>query len=254
MPEALAIEGLSVRFGKRLVLERVSLRAEYGTVTAILGPNGAGKSTLLKAIVGLIRCSGSVLVDGTPVLNRSPAARARLLAYVPQQSLLDSPLSCWEVVAQGRYARTSGLGGLGRADRAEVERAMQVMNVHELASAPFNQLSHGQKRRVTIARALATSARVLLLDEPTASLDVCHALSLLQMLGGLARDGHCVVTVLHSLDDALQWADHAVLLSGGRCVLSGPVGEVVTKDPVRRVMGVDLVAGGGLGYRLVEEA
>lgn len=248
MPEALRCRGLRVRRGKRVVLHDVDLDAPRGQVTAILGPNGAGKSTLLRALAGLLSFEGSVHVGGRALSELDRIERARSLAFVPQQSLLASSLPVRRVVAQGRFPHRRGLGGLTRADHDAVAKAMARADVQPLADRPFTRLSFGEQRRVLLARGLATGADVLLLDEPAASLDIAHALSLYALLRELAEDGHGVIVVLHHLDAALQHTDHALLLNEGHAVAHGPTPEVIGRGTVRHVYGVEMIEGGGLGF------
>lgn len=249
---AILVEEVSVARDARRVLDGVSFAAERGQILALLGPNGAGKSTLLRAVTGLLPFLGTVHIDGADVRALSPRERARRIALVPQQTSLHSPLPVREVVAQGRYAQRSALAGLGAVDRERIAWALDRTDMGALAERAFTSLSCGEQRRTLIARSLASDATILCLDEPTASLDVQHALELYAMLRRLAHEGYAVVVVLHPLDDARTHADRALLLADGRCVRSGAASEVVSAGPVRDVYGVELVPGAGLGFRLAE--
>jgi len=249
---ALSLARVSARLGGRAVLDGIDVEVEHGEVFAVLGPNGAGKSTLLRAAAGLLRVEGEVRLDGHPLHALDRAERARRLAYVPQQSALESPLSVRRVVAQGRYAFGRGLGGLSREDARRVDEALEIADVTELARRRFTELSHGERRRVLLARAIATSARLILLDEPTAALDVAHTLAFFTLLQRLASEGYALFVVLHDLAHVLDHADRALLLRRGAPVASGTVDEVVTPARVREVYGVEMVAGGSIGYRLAE--
>ena len=249
MPEsanAVTTEQLSVRLGARTVLHGVSFVARHGDVTAVLGPNGAGKTTLLKAIAGLLPHHGVIRIDGRELQTMGRSERVQKLAYVPQVSLLASPFQVEHVVQQARYSvpRTKG------AMHAPVEHAMELVDVVHLRKRAFTQLSGGERRRVLLARALATEARIILLDEPTASLDIGHALSFYALLKELAGQGYCIVTVLHRLDDALRFTDHASLLDQGRLKHQGPTAEVVAVDPVREVYGVEMTEEVSFALRL----
>lgn len=248
----LQAQRLGVARGGRHVLREIELSARAGEIIAVLGPNGAGKSSLLRALVGLAPYTGQITLGQHEVAALSAQQRATRVAFVPQQSALRAALPVHEVVAQGRYAHRSGLGPNAR-DRAAVEAALQVTGSAALASRPFTQLSLGEQRRVLLARALSSEARVLCLDEPSAAFDVAHALQLYALLRELAHKGHAIVIVLHQLDDALHHADRALLLADGRCACAGPVAEVICEDSVRRVYGVELLRGAGLGFRLPAE-
>ncbi len=249
---ALVVSGLTVRRGDRDVLEDVNLTAPAAAISVLLGPNGAGKSTLLKAVLGFLPHGGRITLAGRDVRQLDPRARARQCGYVPQHSALEAPLPVREVVAQGRFAH--GAGGAfatpGRADTAAADAAMERTDIARLADRPFTTLSYGERRRVLVARALATGAPLLLLDEPTAALDVGHALALFRTLRAVARDGAAVVVVLHQLQEAAAIADHAVLLAGGRCVRAGAPAEVIAPGPVRSVYGVEMVPAAQFACRL----
>jgi iron complex transport system ATP-binding protein len=249
----LSAHGLSVDRGRRRVVDDVTFAARAGALTALLGPNGAGKSTVLKAVAGLLPFAGSVEVDGQDVRALEPRARARRIAYVPQHSALEAPIPVVDVVAQGRFAHhESAFGAPGAADRDAVARALALTDLEGFARRTFDRLSYGERRRVLLARALATEARLLLLDEPTAALDVGHALALFRVLRRLLADGVAVLVVLHQLQEALAFADEALLLANGRLVAAGAPADVLTDEAARAVYGVELVPAGGLGFRLVD--
>jgi iron complex transport system ATP-binding protein len=248
----LAVDRLRVLRGPRAVVDDVSFIAPAGALTVLLGPNGAGKSTVLKALCGLLPYAGDVRVDGADARALDRRARARAIAYVPQYSALEAPLPVRDVVVQGRFPHGLGLARPAAADDAAVDSALARTDLRALADRPFNALSYGERRRVLLARALATEARVLLLDEPTAALDVAHALALLAVLADVARAGAAVVLVLHQLQEAAAAAEHAVLIAGGRCVIAGPVAQVIAAEPVRAVYGVELVARAQFACRLAD--
>jgi len=154
----------------------------------------------------------------------------------------------------GRYPHRDGWGRPSRDDRAAITAALAATGALALADRPFSRLSYGERRLILLARALATGARLLLLDEPTAALDVAHALGLLQRLRQLANAGHAVIVALHHLDEAATHCSRAMLLREGRVVRTGSIDEVVAAEPVREVFGVELVPNAGLGYRLPEPA
>lgn len=249
---ALEVRNLRVRLGSREVLKRVSLRAEFGRVTAILGPNGAGKSSLLRAVAGIIDGEGEVLLSGVPARGIEARERAKQVSFVPQQSLLRMAMQVRTVVALGRYAHRNGLARSTSADDAAIHEALEETDSLQFAERAFTELSFGEQKRVMIARALATGARTLLLDEPTASLDVEHSLRLFVLLRALAAQGRCIVVVLHHLDEALNFSDEVALIKAGELLAHGAAREIITPERVRALYGVDMVYGGGLGFRLPE--
>lgn len=248
MPSALEIKRLGVQLGKTTILKNVSLSVEQGAIAAVLGANGAGKTTLLRATAGLVPFEGEVHVAGTPLETLSRGERVQALAYVPQRSLLDSPLSVQVIVEQGRYALTSGT--LRREAASAIEQAMDRVDIHHLADRPFTQLSGGEQRRVLLARALATGARLVLLDEPTASLDVAHSVLLLELLQTLADEGYTFVVVMHDLNNAARFATRAALLHEGRVLVEGPTPEVIAPGALEEAYGVRVVHGAAMQFEL----
>lgn len=256
----------SVSLGKRVVLTDVALSCQKGTHTAILGRNGAGKTTLLRAIVGLVKASGSVRINGAPLHELSPLQRARLVAYVPQRSELQARLSVEDVVAQGRFAhrqnpvflRGGQAHGSHRASELRalharaIEVALDMTDTRALRYRYYPELSGGEQRRVLLARALASEAPVIALDEPTAGLDISHALAFYEQLRHLTAWGRTVVTVLHHLNDAASWCDRAAVVHDGKLFFEGP--PTLPAEVVREVYDVEVVPGAAPDYRLVGNA
>ena len=246
---AVEVRDLSVQRGKRCVLSDVSLSAHFGEVLAVLGPNGAGKSSLLRALGGLSAYEGQVLLTGRELRSLSASERARAVSFVPQQSQLTAALPVLEVVKQGRHMHREGLKA-SRDDERSIAAALQQVDIEQLAERAFDELSCGEQKRVLLARALCSGARVLLLDEPTASLDIEHALRFTALLRELAANGYCVIVVLHQLDEALQVSDRALLLKVGHTLSLGPSAQVIDAPHVRELYGVELLHNAALGFRL----
>lgn len=249
-PAGIRARAVSVRLGGRTIVNGVDLDAAPGRLTAIVGPNGSGKTTLLRALAGLVDFSGRIEVAGADLHRLRPAERARTIAYLPQASELRAMLSVRQVVALGRYATHPGLFASTHADEVAVRRALARVRIPELIEQTYPRLSGGQKRLVLLARALATGATTLLLDEPTASLDVKHALELFELLSELAGEGYAVVVVLHDLDDVQRHAGSALLLDAGRAQALGAPGEATFISAAEHTYGVSLVPHDRLGFRL----
>ena len=250
MSGGLRARGVSVALGGRPILNGVDLDAAPGALTAIVGPNGSGKTTLLRALAGLTAASGEIRAGGVELRSLAPPARAQRVAYLPQTSKLDAMLGVREVVALGRYAARPRSFLHTRADDGAVAHALERVGIPELAGRAYPELSGGQKRLVLLARALATGASTLLLDEPTASLDVKNALELFALLASLASDGYTLVVVLHDLDDVQRHAGHAVLLDAGCARAAGAPRAASFIAAAERTYGVSLVPADRLGFRL----
>jgi iron complex transport system ATP-binding protein len=231
---------LTVRRGGRLILDRVSVSLGAGTVTAVLGPNGSGKSTLLRSLTGLWRRdSGDVGLDGRPLERYSRTAIARRVAFLPQDTRCDFAFTVEEIVSMGRHPHVGAYGAQRPGDRRAIDAALTTCGLHDLRSRTVDRLSGGERQRVAIARCLAAEPGALLLDEPTAHLDLEHALSLLGLCRTLAHAGTAVAFATHDLGAAARFATNVVLLAEGRVVATGPPAAVLTPARLRDVFAVD---------------
>ena len=246
----LQTHGLGASLGQRPVLHDVNLALQPGW-TAIVGPNGAGKSTLLRCLAGLqVLSSGSVSLNGQDLRRLKPAQRARQIAWLAQQGEAIGDLSVLETVALGRLAHLGLLGTPGAADNAAVMAAMRLTECTAWAHRPLHALSGGERQRVLLARALATEAGVLLLDEPTTHLDAPHQVALARLFRQLAASRQ-VVTVLHDLAIALQ-ADQVVVLAAGRVVAHGPARHAPLQRQIEAVFnGAIRISTDGQGWPVV---
>ncbi|MFI7893683.1 heme ABC transporter ATP-binding protein [Streptomyces sp. Cmuel-A718b] len=222
-PGSPAVEaaGLSVRLGQRQVLDSVDLTAHAGEVVALVGPNGAGKSTLLAALAAdLAPASGEVRIDGRPATAWSAPELALRRSVLPQAAVLSFPFPVEDVVRMGR----APWAGTEREDEddAAVAAAMAATEVTRFAARPFSALSGGEKARVALARVLAQRAPLMLLDEPTAALDLRHQELVLRICRERAAAGDAVVVVLHDLGLAAAYADRVAVLHDGRIAELGP--------------------------------
>ncbi len=231
---------VSVRLGKSLALNDVTLSIPRGSVTAIIGPNGSGKSTLLRALASLLRPeTGSVLLDGAAIARMSPGQVARRIATLPQSPGAVPGMTVQELVEQGRYPHTGPLRMLSDRDRAAVERALELTSSGSFRHRLIESLSGGERQRVWIALALAQEPRILLLDEPTTFLDINHQIQALNLIRALNRDhGLTVVMALHDLNQASQYSERLVVLRGGRIVEQGTPAAVIREDMLASVFNV----------------
>lgn len=230
--------GVTIRYRRagRPALRGVSCRVEERRLVAAVGPNGSGKTTLVRALSGLLPLEGGTVTVG----GRNAAAWprdefARVVGVLPQREEILFPLRVAETVMLGRYAHLGPIAAAGDADRAAVNTALERCDVSELAERPVDSLSGGEWQRVRLARALAQAPQALILDEPTASLDVRHEMELFELFRRLTDGGLATLVITHHLNLAARFADHILLLSGGELVAEGPPREVLTRDTLGRV-------------------
>ena len=234
----LSARGLTVRYpgALRQALDAVTFEAVPGELLAITGPNGSGKTTLLRAVMGLIRPErGTALVGDRTVETWGREALARIVGVVPQREETVFPLRVREMVMLGRYARLGPVAAAGAPDREAVERALARCDATELADRRVDELSGGEWQRVRVARAIAQEPRVLILDEPTASLDVRHEMELFELVRELVDDGLTGIVITHELNLAARFADRMLLLDQGRVVRAGTPVDVLDRDVLGRV-------------------
>ncbi len=238
----LEASGVAARYGERLALSGVDAAVVAGELLGVIGPNGSGKSTLLRVLAGIQRpAAGEVRLDGRPLGALDARARARSIAVVPQETRLAFPMRVRDLVLLGRLPYTGPLGWEGWEDVAAARRAMARATVEGLADRLVDDLSGGERQRVVVARALAQEPEVLLLDEPTANLDLRHAVELLDLFRDLARaSGLAVAVVLHDLNLASMYCDRLLLLSEGRVHSVGRPGEVLVYEDLCAVYGTEL--------------
>ena len=238
---SLRAEGVGFSIGGRWLVREATLAVAPGQLVALVGPNGSGKSTLLRLLAGVWTPSaGAVTLDGRAVGRLPRREVARAVTLVPQDTHIAFPFSVRELVAMGRHAHRGRFEREGAADREAIARGLARADVAALADRDATTLSGGERQRVLIARSLATDARHLLLDEPTASLDVAHALDVLALCRRLADEGHALAVALHDLNLARRFATDAALLRDGAVVASGPAAEVLTPAAVGTVFGVEV--------------
>lgn len=243
---SLVLRDLAVRYPNGVDgLHDATFTAQAGQLTALIGPNGSGKSTLLRVAAGLSTPrAGEVVWDGTPVRDLERRERAQRIALLPQTVTAVYRHAVREVVALGRYPHREGLWARWtEADENAVTSALEATGISALADRGFDELSGGERQRVLVASLLVQGADLLLLDEPTAALDLHHQVSLMRLLAGLARRGRTVVCATHDLNLAAHFADAVVLLDQGRVRAHGPVATVLTPENLGAVYGDDIWVG-----------
>ncbi len=247
------IEGLRVELGGREVLRGIGTVFQEKRLTGIIGPNGAGKSTLVRAGLGILPAArGRVLLGGRDLRTLRRRQVARQMAFVPQDTHMEFAFSVEEVVAMGRYPYLDPLAHEGPEDRKAVRWAMERIELLDLARRPVTTLSGGECQRVLIARALATEASALFLDEPISNLDIGHRLDILDFLRELAASGKTVVTVLHDLELALRFCDPILVLDAGQAAGWGSPEEILNSGVLEEVFGISIEKAIGRAGQIVK--
>lgn len=251
-------ESLSVDLGTTPVLRDLAFEIEAGEWIGLIGPNGSGKTTLLRTLAGLLPYRGTLTLDGRPLGAWKPRELARRLAFVRQSPALEFDFTVEEFVLLGRSPHRGWLDGFTRADRERARAALAEMDMTEYAGRSLGALSGGEQQRVQLAQALAQEAEILLLDEPTAHLDVHHQFDGMGRVAALVREGHTVLAAFHDLAFAARYAHRLFVLHHGRLVAAGPPRDVITPALVRSVFRVEadvtLDADGTLDVRYLAPA
>ncbi|HLF68453.1 MAG TPA: ABC transporter ATP-binding protein [Gaiellaceae bacterium] len=232
---AIELRGVTVRLGGRRVVDGVDASVVRGEWLAVIGPNGAGKTTLLRAVAGLVPFDGSIELEGRPARGLHRTELARMVAVVPQEPSTPPWMTVAEYVLLGRTPHLGSFAKEGRRDRDAAARALARLDLLEYRDRRLGTLSGGEKQRAVVAQALAQEARIVLLDEPTASLDIGHGQQALDLLDVLrSESGLTLVAAMHDLTLAAQYADRMLLLDGGRIAAEGLPRDVLTEETIAR--------------------
>ena len=235
------LRSVTVELGGRPVVDAVDVSVADGEWLALIGPNGAGKTTLLRAVARLVPYAGEIALDGRAATELPRSELARLVAVVPQEPSTPPWMTVAEYVLLGRTPHLGPLAKEGACDRDAAARALARLDLLPFADRRLGTLSGGEKQRVVVARALAQEARIVLLDEPTAALDIGHQQQALELLDGLrAESGLTLVAAMHDLTLAAQYADRMVLLDAGRVVADGSPAEVLTEAVIAQHYGANI--------------
>jgi iron complex transport system ATP-binding protein len=239
---ALRFDAVRFGYGARPVLDGIDLTVGAGEMVGLLGPNGAGKTTLLRLATGILHpASGEVRLFGREISSVPRRERARLAAVVPQEARATFDFTVREMVLMGRAPHLGLLGIEHAADLDAAEAALRATGLVELADARLREMSGGEKQRVLLARALAQEAPLLLLDEPTAFLDLRHRLEVYRLAARLRSErGLTIVAVSHDVNLAARFCPRLVLLHAGRIAADGPPEAVVTRETIRRTYGAEV--------------
>ena len=251
--DTLALHHVGIEIDGRWLVQSTSLTLSPGQLTALIGPNGAGKTTLLRLLAGLWQPSeGFVTLNGCQLPQFHRRELAQHIAFVPQNTDVGFAFTVKDIVMMGRNPHLGRFQHETEYDYYCVEQAMIKTDVAHLAHRLMTELSGGERQRVIIARSLATQAKIMLLDEPTASLDVAHALEVLDLLTQLAEEGQTIVFSMHDINYAMRYAEQVVLIHQGRIFDFGLTDKVLTDDAMREVFGVRVERRNGLVFSAIE--
>lgn len=237
----LEVDSIHFSIDGKKILDGISARFAPCRIHGIIGPNGSGKSTLLKNICRVwVPQSGSIRIHGRDYTGIPRKELSSLVTLVPQNSSIAFPLSVYDIVAMGRHPHLGRFDGLGHGDRDIIERALRQTNIHALKDRNINELSGGEGQLAIIARAIATEAPLILLDEPTSELDVKHTLEIVDLLYEFREQGKTILVNIHDLNLARKLCDTISILSGGKLYFSGSPEEAFSGDNIRQVFQVNV--------------
>ncbi len=239
----LEIQDMSLSYNHLPVVKGLSFQLQPGELVGLIGPNGCGKTSIIKAISRILALrSGRITLDGKEMQRFSRSELARRVGVVPQNPYLPDTFTVNEVVLLGRNPHLGFLRGEGSRDFAIAWQAMERTGVAPLAERRMSELSGGEKQRVTIARVLAQEPQIILLDEPTANLDINHQIEILHLIKGLCQEKKLAVLIaIHDLNLAAQYCDRLLLISRGQLHSEGTPREVITASNIREVYGVESI-------------
>ncbi len=236
----LELKDVSFSYGKRPVLESITMCVEEGEIVSIVGPNGSGKTTLLKCINRILKPKGNILLDGVDLKKLKLNEIAQLMGYVPQSTMYSFPTTVFDVVLLGRKPY---LGWSPSSKDLEiVSNVLSLLGLDNLILRNFNELSDGEKQKILIARALAQEPKLLLLDEPTSNLDIKHQLEVLSLIRNIAKKKKIsAIMAIHDLNLASQFSDRIFFLRQGKIYDFGTPEAVITKENIKAVYGVNTI-------------
>ncbi len=235
------VKDLSYAYGKHKVLEHISFEAQEGEFLSLLGPNGAGKSTLFRCMLGLLSPNeGEVLADGIPVSSMSPSALAQKIAYIPQSHDPVFHYSVYDMVLMGTTAQRGVFSPPGREQEEVVAEALRRLQLFDLRDRSYRTLSGGERQLVLIARAMVQKAKILLMDEPSASLDFGNRIRVMERVKELCREGYCVIQTTHDPEQAYLYSDTILALRDGKVLAHGKPRDIFREDLISALYGVEV--------------
>lgn len=238
---SIQVTDLSFSYGDVRVLDGVSFSAEYGEFLSVLGPNGAGKSTLFRCMLGLLSpAGGDTLIDGTSVSTLDAGELAKKIAYIPQSHSPAFNYSVFDMVLMGTTAQLGRFSSPGNVQKRLAGEALERLGISHLKDRGYRNISGGERQLVLIARAIAQQAKILVMDEPSASLDFGNKIRVMQTVKTLTQDGYAVIQSTHDPDQAFLYSDKILALYSGRVLAWGTPQETVCDSLISRLYGVDV--------------
>jgi iron complex transport system ATP-binding protein len=236
------LDDVSLGYNHKAVLHNVSMQVAPGQILGLVGPNGSGKSTLIKGMTGVIDLfSGHIFIDGHDIVTIKPDKLARIVATVPQSPAMPGAFTAFEVVLMGRTPHLGLLRYEGGKDLAIAWQAMEATHTQSFAERRVSEISGGERQRLVIARALTQQPKAMLLDEPTANLDIKHQVEILNLVKSLCLEQSLTVVIaLHDLNLAAQYCDWMVMLNGGKVYAEGTPLDILTATNIKRVYGAEV--------------
>ena len=235
------VEELSFSYGEKNVLNSVSFRAEYGEFLSVLGPNGVGKSTLFRCMLGHLTPShGRTTVDSQNISGMSAAELSKRIAYIPQSHSPVFNYSALDIVLMGTAAQLGKFSSPGKEQLEQAAAIMEQLGIAELQSRGYNSISGGERQLILIARAMAQQAKILIMDEPSASLDFGNRIRVMDTVRELTEHGYCVIQSTHDPNQAYQYSDRILAMYGGRVLAWGSPEETVCDAVMSKLYGIDV--------------
>ena len=238
---SIKVENLCFSYGERQVLDSISFEAGYGRFLSVLGPNGVGKSTLFRCMLGLLRPSaGTVTIEGNDITSMSAAQLSRHIAYIPQSHNPVFNFSVLDMVLMGTTAQLGQFSSPGKAQQELAESSLERLGILHLKERSYANISGGERQLVLIARAIAQSAKILVMDEPSANLDFGNRIRVMQTVKELTKDGYAVIQSTHDPDQAYMYSDKILAMHAGQVLAFGSPKETINDKVISTLYGVDV--------------
>ncbi len=238
---SIAVKNLSFSYGDRQVLNHISFQAEYGEFLSVLGPNGVGKSTLFRCMLGLLSPSeGDTFIDDTPISTMTAGTLARKIAYIPQSHYPSFNFSVFDMVLMGTTAQTNTFSSPKKQEIRQAEAALNKLGLSHLKNRGYGNISGGEQQLTLIARAMAQQARILVMDEPSASLDFGNRIRVMETVRRLKQEGYCIIQSTHDPEQAYLYSDKILALYDGQVLALGTPQEILQDSLISTLYGVDV--------------